>query len=251
MRRRQNTLLAGIAALALVAGTGLSFAQQNPTSQPGAGAGPSPSTTGGTVMQHSATQHGAMQNGAMQNGATQHGGSNAGPAAQANPSTTGKQQSTAQQNPGHGANRSAQNVHHGKMQHGRTAQTNEHRTERHTALQEHGRTRMNTAQRRNGNLHGLQANTSIPMQGGSLSDQQRTEIRDRVIDARGAPRVGHVDFDVRVGTVVPRRRLHIVPVPETLVRIEPRWRGYDYFVYEDQVVVVSPRTMRIVAVLPA
>jgi hypothetical protein len=180
----------------------------------------------------------------------QQGGSKAGPAAQANPSATGKQQSTAQQNPGQGANRSAQNIHHGK--HGRTALQEHGRTRMNTA--QHGqRTRTNTAQRRTGNLHGLQANTSIPMQGGNinLNDQQRNEIRDRVIDARGAPRIGHVDFDVRVGTVVPRRRLHVVPVPETLVRIEPRWRGYDYFVYEDQVVVVSPRTMRIVAVLPA
>ena len=42
-----------------------------------------------------------------------------------------------------------------------------------------------------------------------------------------------------------------IPVPETLVQIEPRWHGCNYFVYENQVVVVSPRTMRIVAVLPA
>jgi hypothetical protein len=32
---------------------------------------------------------------------------------------------------------------------------------------------------------------------------------------------------------------------------EPRWRGYLYFVYADEIVVVSPRDMRIVAVLTA
>jgi hypothetical protein len=45
--------------------------------------------------------------------------------------------------------------------------------------------------------------------------------------------------------------VQIVPVPETLVSIEPEWRGYLYFVYEDEVVIVNPRYMRIVAVLDA
>jgi hypothetical protein len=39
-----------------------------------------------------------------------------------------------------------------------------------------------------------------------LNEQQRTEIRTTVINAHGAPRVSHVDFDVTVGTVVPRER---------------------------------------------
>ena len=37
----------------------------------------------------------------------------------------------------------------------------------------------------------------------------------------------------------------------TLVRIEPEWRGFLYFVYEDEVVIVSPDDMKIVAVVPA
>src|SRR5579859_1898922 len=90
------------------------------------------------------------------------------------------------------------------------------------------------------------------VQGGSvqLSEQQRTEIKTTVINGRNAPRVSHVDFDVRVGSVIPRSKIHVVPVPETLVRIEPRWRGFLYFVYEDEVVIVNPRDMKIVAVIP-
>ncbi len=61
--------------------------------------------------------------------------------------------------------------------------------------------------------------------------------------------MGHVDFDVRVGTIIHRRDVDIVPVPETLVRVEPEWRGYLYFVYEDEVVIVNPHDMRIVAVV--
>ena len=43
----------------------------------------------------------------------------------------------------------------------------------------------------------------------------------------------------------------VVPVPNTLVQIEPRWRGFLYFVYEDEVVIVNPHDMKIVAVVPA
>ncbi len=84
----------------------------------------------------------------------------------------------------------------------------------------------------------------------TLNDQQRSEIRKTVIEGRSAPRVSHVDFDVRIGTVVPRRRIHLIRVPETLVRIEPRWRGYEYFVFEDEVVIVDPHDLKIVAIIP-
>ena len=77
------------------------------------------------------------------------------------------------------------------------------------------------------------------------------EIRDTVIDARNAPRAGHVDFNIRVGTLVPRREIHVIPVPRTLAEIDPVWRGYLYFVVRDEVVIVNPRDMKIVAVLPA
>ena len=83
----------------------------------------------------------------------------------------------------------------------------------------------------------------------NLTSEQRTRIRDTVIDARGAPRVDNVDFNLNVGTVVPRERVHVVRVPETLVRIDRQWRGYDYFIVGDQVVIVDPHDMRIVAVL--
>ena len=98
---------------------------------------------------------------------------------------------------------------------------------------------------------GLQGNASGQMQGHhQLSEEQRTRIRQTVIDARGAPRVGHVDFDVRVGTRLPRGRIHLVRVPETLVQIDPEWQDFLYFVYEDEIVVVDPNDMEIVAVLP-
>ena len=69
-----------------------------------------------------------------------------------------------------------------------------------------------------------------------------------MLNGRNAPRIGNVNFDVTVGTAIPHG-FHVVPVPATLVRIEPRWRGFLYFVYNDEVVIVNPRDMRIVAVV--
>jgi hypothetical protein len=60
--------------------------------------------------------------------------------------------------------------------------------------------------------------------------------------------VTNVNFDIRIGTVVPRT-VRVAPVPVTLVEIEPRWRGYMYFVYSDEIIIVEPRTLKIVAVL--
>jgi Protein of unknown function (DUF1236) len=118
-----------------------------------------------------------------------------------------------------------------------------------------------TAQR-NEQLKGLQGSSRAQMQGASteqrnggsanvsLNDQQRTKIRETVINSRSAPRVSNVDFSVNVGTVVPRGHIHLVRVPETLIRIQPRWRHYLYFVYNDEIVIVDPRSMRIIDVMP-
>ncbi|MGB9368468.1 MAG: DUF1236 domain-containing protein, partial [Xanthobacteraceae bacterium] len=81
----------------------------------------------------------------------------------------------------------------------------------------------------------------------SLTTEQRTTIRQTVLTS-SAPRVTNVNFNVRVGTVVPRT-VRIAPLPATIVSIEPTWRGYMYFVYQDEIIVVEPGTLRIVAVL--
>jgi hypothetical protein len=38
-------------------------------------------------------------------------------------------------------------------------------------------------------------------------------------------------------------------VPETIVRIHPAWRGFMYFLVGDQIVIVEPGSLRIVAVI--
>ena len=84
----------------------------------------------------------------------------------------------------------------------------------------------------------------------SASTEQRTRIRDTVLKEKDAPRVGRVDFSVREGTVIPRT-VHVVEVPRVIIDIHPEWRGYKYFIVNDEIVIVEPSTLRIVAVIPA
>ena len=58
----------------------------------------------------------------------------------------------------------------------------------------------------------------------------------------------NVNFDVKVGIVVPRT-VRVAPLPATIISIEPAWRGYMYFVYKDEIIVVEPRTLRIVQII--
>jgi len=86
--------------------------------------------------------------------------------------------------------------------------------------------------------------------GGSptLTGDQRTKVRQTVIQGRNAPRVDRLNFSLNVGTPVPRR-VRVLEVPPTLVEIHPEWRGYRYFVYQDEIVIVDPRSLMIVAVV--
>ncbi len=38
-------------------------------------------------------------------------------------------------------------------------------------------------------------------------------------------------------------------MPEVIVDIHPEWRGYRYFIVNDEVVIVEPDTLKIVAVI--
>jgi hypothetical protein len=202
MSNQCNNTLAGLAALALLAGTALASAQE-----------PQDHNSAPQPKQPQTTQQ-----------------MNMGPAA-------GKMgQSTSEQNRGTAAHKS-------------TERATEMNKVDNAAAAKKGTAQATAQERERDGMKGLQGNASGTNV--RLSDQQRTQIRTTVINAQGAPRVGSVTFDVAVGTVIPRDSIHIVPVPETLVRIEPRWRGFLYFVYEDEVIIVNPRDMRIVAVVPA
>jgi hypothetical protein len=82
----------------------------------------------------------------------------------------------------------------------------------------------------------------------ALNEQQRTQISSLISRENVRP-LGRVNFAVSVGTVVPRSvRLH--PLSADIVAIVPQFRGHRFFVVEDEIVIVEPSTLRIVAVIP-
>jgi Protein of unknown function (DUF1236) len=83
-----------------------------------------------------------------------------------------------------------------------------------------------------------------------LSADQRSQIKTIIGRDRGPRFSGNVNFNVSVGTRIPRT-VHVVALPEDIVLIIPEYRGYDYFLIGDEIVIVDPRTLEIVAIIPA
>jgi len=78
-----------------------------------------------------------------------------------------------------------------------------------------------------------------------LTEQQRTEVREKVLV--NAPRESNVNFALNVGTAVPRT-LHLVAVPEVLIRFHPEWRRHRFFVVNDEIIIVD-NDFRIIAIV--
>lgn len=261
MSIERNTLLAGIAALALVAGTVFASAQEPGKDQNGVhgkpphaatqqmNKGPAAGKMGQNAHEQNRTE-GKMSRSAQDQ--TRKAGPDAQKLGQRTDLNRSKEMNrsdkTAKTNSQmERRNEGAMARHEGTK--ARATAQEQGRTHHENTAQERRNGMPNTAERQRNGFEGLQGNASgMKVQ---LNDQQRTQIRTTVIEGRGAPRVGNVNFDVTVGTVIPRDSIHVVPVPATLVRIEPAWRGFLYFVYQDEVVIVSPRDMRIVAVVTA
>jgi hypothetical protein len=85
--------------------------------------------------------------------------------------------------------------------------------------------------------------------GAKLSTEQRTKITTVIRDQHVAP-AEHVNFSISVGTRVPHD-VRFYPLPAEVITYYPEWRGYEFILVGDQVVVIDPRSFEIVAVLDA
>jgi hypothetical protein len=83
--------------------------------------------------------------------------------------------------------------------------------------------------------------------GAKLSTEQRTKITSVIKKEHVAP-VEHVNFNVSVGTRVPHD-VTFHPLPADVVTIYPEWRGYNFILVRDEIVVIDPQTYEIVAVI--
>ena len=74
--------------------------------------------------------------------------------------------------------------------------------------------------------------------GAKLSTEQRTKITTVIKQQHVAP-VTNVNFSISVGTRVPRD-VSFHPLPAEIVTIYPDWRGYEFILVRDQIVVIDP-----------
>jgi hypothetical protein len=127
----------------------------------------------------------------------------------------------------------------------RGAQDKDRTQERMGQDQDRGKTFQGQAQQGGGVTTGRSGRTSV-----QLSEDQRIKIKDVIVRDRNVARVNSANFSVSVGAKVPRD-VHVTVLPSEVVMIVPEYRGYDYVLIGDQLLIIDPDTMEIVAILPA
>ena len=88
--------------------------------------------------------------------------------------------------------------------------------------------------------------TASPTTTGSITiaPEKRTVIRQQLSTAKPVT----VKEKVSVGWTVPET-VELEAVPETIVSDVPSVKGYRYFVYDDDVVLVDPQTRKVVTIV--
>ena len=81
-----------------------------------------------------------------------------------------------------------------------------------------------------------------------LSTEQRTRISTILRQHKVASE--HLNVTVAVGTRVPAS-VHLYPLPVEVIDISPEWRGFDYIMVGDEILVIDPATRDIVAIIGA
>lgn len=83
---------------------------------------------------------------------------------------------------------------------------------------------------------------------GNLTSEQQTKITGIIRQHKVAPT--QLNVSVRVGTRIPNS-VRFYPLPREVFVIYPEWRGYDYIMVGNEILVIDPRTHQIVAILEA
>ncbi|MEJ1161423.1 DUF1236 domain-containing protein [Prosthecomicrobium sp. N25] len=82
-----------------------------------------------------------------------------------------------------------------------------------------------------------------------LKGEERSRVTATLVERAKPVERSKIKFNINVGTSVPRGEIELHSVPETIVSIVPQYRGYRYFVVEDEIVIVEPSSYRIVEVI--
>lgn len=275
-----NRFMISVAALALVAGTGLANAQDKGRDSGGAGAQPQ--------MQHSQPSGGAAERGSMgrdtghEKGTVgQAGGMKSGTAAEDKASGAMKDE-----HQGREMNKNAAEDKAGATKGQRTderaqgqqdksksmsqdtsksgakdkdmkAEGSKSGTSTNNAENQKGSTTTNqnaqgqTGTSTNKNAQGQTSTSTTVGQAGAaakLTTEQRTQITSVIREERVRP-VTNVNFSIAVGTRIPREGIELHALPSRVVTIYPEWRTYKYVLVKEEIVIIDPDTYEIVAVL--
>jgi hypothetical protein len=229
----RNKLLATVAMTALIGCTSLAMAQNAGTEAPtGKTTTQSPAGAQRQMAPGGATSHqqpGAPMKSEQPGGQMKPGGSAQNQAPQTTPERQENKGFSQEQHPGNAAPQ-------------RGAQDNDR-------AKDNDRAGANGNQERVGQQNGAPGRAS----GGAnvqLTQDQRSKIKDVVVRDRNVARVDSVNFNIRIGVAVPRT-VHVAVLPAEVVTIVPEYRGFEYVVVGDQLLIIDPNTLEIVAILPA
>jgi hypothetical protein len=253
-----NRLMISAAALALIAGTGLANAQ-------GANREPSSGASGGAAVQEHGRTGSSSDTKATR---SEQKSPEASQKQRAEEKTQGQNsknkgsgneaQNSKAEDRNHNMKSEGREGHNGNMKaeghEGRNgnmkAEGHEGRTGNMKAEEREGRTGNMNAETKGGTESKSQSTTGQAGVGAKLSTEQRTRITGVIRDQRIAPE-NNVNFSIAVGTRVPREGVTLHQLPGEVVSIYPQWRGYEFIQVRNQILVIDPATLEIVAILEA
>lgn len=245
-----NRFMMSVAAAALIAGTGFANAQ-------GTGMGREAPATGSTVQQTAPSpERGATSAAPMNRESSEPAGRSSDmKSTQSDEKTSPGAGKRAQDDMKAGARgekstqeKSAQDNMRGEKSKSMSSETNE-RGAAGKDMKAEGRNGNMNAETKGATDGKSQTTTGQAGAGAKLSGEQRTKITT-VIRSQHVEPLKTVNFSISVGTRVPRT-VSFHPLPVEVVTVYPEWRGYEFILVNDQIVVIDPRTLEIVAVLEA
>ena len=83
----------------------------------------------------------------------------------------------------------------------------------------------------------------------ALSTEQHAKIRD-TLRIEKSQRLTNVPFSTKVGEAIPGT-VHLYVLPVSIMEYAPQYRGYEYILVGDEILIVDPSTLQIVAVIDA
>ena len=248
---RRTKLLMTSAAIALIAAMGVAVAQQQPPSTaPAEKMAPSSSN-----KQPSATQH--QNEGAAPDARSEGSKGHRETTGQASQDRTNRasEQNKAEQDRGNKEqnrataqapkeqNKSEDRAKTERTEQNRTTTGQAPREDRTNRASEQNKSEQDRAKIEGNRTTGQGNNVTV-----NITPEKRTQIHEVIVKERSAPRVASVNFDVSVGTRVPGN-VKFAALPASVLAIEPAWRGFEYFLVGERMIIVEPKTLEIVAII--